>query len=164
MFTAGRTLSGISLVLFAGIGVGALSSGDGSTLNTIATRVLTGWMPQAFAAESKQAAESGLLVTALDLQQSIMQRLAITTGDTSALDAQVADLVIRFETWFSKANAAVSDSPAHRRLANAWTDYRASIANALALARAGRVADARAASPGIDTAFRRFMVTLTVED
>ncbi len=164
MFIAGRTLSGISLLLLAGTGVGALSSGHGSTLSTLATRALTGWVPQAFAAGSKNAAESGLLVTALDLQQSVMLRLAAPTGDTAALDAQVADLVIRIETWFSKANANVSDSPTNCRLANAWTDYRASIANALALARAGRVTDLHAAAPAIDTNFRRFVVTLAVDD
>jgi hypothetical protein len=162
MFIGARALPGISMLLLAGIGVAALPAG---TPDRAATRVLTGWLLQAAAAEPAHAAQNALLATALDLQQSLTRRLAAAPrDDTSALDAQVADRVIRIETWFYKTNAAVSDSPARRRVAKAWTDYRASLAEALALAREGRVTEVHAAAVGLDATFRRFLVALAVDD
>lgn len=161
MFIGVRTLSAVSIVFLGGMEVAALSFGHGSMLNTVATRALTRSLPPAAAAEP--AAQTALVPAALDLQQVLVRRLAANTrDDISTLDSQVADEVIRIETWFYTTSATAS--PAHRHAAAAWTEYRTTLAAALALARAGRVSDADAAASALNAELRQFLVALAADE
>jgi hypothetical protein len=165
MFIGARTLSGISLVLLAGLEVGALASGHVTPLTTAATWLSPGLLPQAAAAERAHTMDSIVMENALELQQTLTRRLAATPReDTAVLDAQLADRVMRIESWFYRTATTVSVSPAHHRAAEAWADYRAALAEALALARQGNMTEVRVAAVGVDTEFRRFVVALAIDD
>ncbi len=165
MFIGAPTLSGISMVLLAGLEIGALGSGRVGPLATVATWLAPGGLLPAVAAERARTMEGAVLENAIELQQTLTRRLAAgPREDTAVIDAQLADRVMRIESWFYRTATTVSDLPARHRAAAAWGDYRAALAEALSLARQGRTTEVRAAAAGLDVEFRRFVVALAIDD